>query len=90
MMHAGLLDAPFGGVGASGMGHYNGREGFLEFSHARTVFVASEQDPRRERATLIPTRRQWLPPIWAGATVVFYTVIRVFYAVIRTRLRRAP
>ena len=54
MMHPGLLDAPFGGVGASGMGHYNGREGFLEFSHARTVFVASEQDPRREWGMLPP------------------------------------
>ncbi|WP_132474122.1 aldehyde dehydrogenase family protein [Rhodococcus sp. SMB37] len=54
LMHAGLLDAPFGGVGASGMGHYNGREGFLEFSHARTVFVASEQDPRREWGMLPP------------------------------------
>ncbi|MCK0090635.1 aldehyde dehydrogenase family protein [Rhodococcus sp. F64268] len=54
MMHPGLLDAPFGGVGASGIGHYNGREGFLEFSHARTVFVASEQDPRREWGMLPP------------------------------------
>lgn len=54
MMHPGLLDAPFGGVGASGMGHYNGREGFLEFSHARAVFVASEQDPRREWGMLPP------------------------------------
>ncbi|HET8994714.1 MAG TPA: aldehyde dehydrogenase family protein [Rhodococcus sp. (in: high G+C Gram-positive bacteria)] len=54
LMHPGLLDAPFGGVGASGMGHYNGREGFLEFSHARTVFVASEQDPRREWGMLPP------------------------------------
>ena len=37
-MHPGAVDAPFGGVGASGMGRYHGREGFLEFSHARTVF----------------------------------------------------
>ena len=28
---------PFGGVGASGMGHYHGRAGFLEFSHTKSV-----------------------------------------------------
>lgn len=54
MMHPGLQDAPFGGVGASGMGHYNGREGFLEFSHARAVFEASAADPRREWGLLPP------------------------------------
>lgn len=31
-------DAPFGGVGNSGMGTYHGPEGFRELSHARTVF----------------------------------------------------
>jgi coniferyl-aldehyde dehydrogenase len=31
-------DAPFGGVGNSGMGTYHGIEGFRELSHARTVF----------------------------------------------------
>ncbi|MGY3884009.1 coniferyl aldehyde dehydrogenase [Aeromonas aquatica] len=30
-------DAPFGGIGASGMGHYHGHEGFLTFSKAKTV-----------------------------------------------------
>lgn len=32
-------DAPFGGVGASGMGHYHGHEGFLTFSKAKTVLT---------------------------------------------------
>jgi len=32
-------DAPFGGIGASGMGSYHGEEGFRELSLARTVFV---------------------------------------------------
>ncbi|MET4049538.1 coniferyl-aldehyde dehydrogenase [Rhodococcus sp. UYP5] len=54
MMHPGLQDAPFGGVGASGMGHYNGREGFEEFSHARAVFEAPEVDMRREWGLLPP------------------------------------
>jgi coniferyl-aldehyde dehydrogenase len=31
-------DAPFGGVGNSGMGGYHGVEGFRELSHARTMF----------------------------------------------------
>ncbi|MBS0317144.1 MAG: coniferyl aldehyde dehydrogenase [Proteobacteria bacterium] len=31
-------DAPFGGIGNSGMGSYHGIEGFRELSHARTVF----------------------------------------------------
>ena len=54
MMHAAMHDAPFGGVGASGMGHYHGHEGFLEFSHQRTVFKAPEHDPRREWGLLPP------------------------------------
>ena len=31
-------DAPFGGIGNSGMGSYHGEEGFRSLSHARTVF----------------------------------------------------
>ena len=54
LMHAALLDAPFGGVGASGMGHYNGREGFIEFSHLRSVYQAGSHDPRREWGMLPP------------------------------------
>lgn len=33
---------PFGGVGASGMGHYHGHFGFLEFSKQKPVFVQSK------------------------------------------------
>lgn len=39
MMHFTCEDAPFGGVGDSGMGHYHGHEGFKTFSHSRTVFT---------------------------------------------------
>ena len=53
-MHPALHDAPFGGVGASGMGHYHGREGFLEFSHQRSVYSAGSHDPRREWGMLPP------------------------------------
>lgn len=37
-MHFACDDLPFGGVGASGMGQYHGREGFKTFSHAKSVF----------------------------------------------------
>lgn len=37
-MHVAQHDMPFGGIGNSGMGHYHGYEGFLEFSKMRPVF----------------------------------------------------
>jgi coniferyl-aldehyde dehydrogenase len=37
LLHCGQDDMPFGGTGPSGMGAYHGREGFLEFSHARAI-----------------------------------------------------
>ncbi|WP_461536121.1 coniferyl aldehyde dehydrogenase [Spongorhabdus nitratireducens] len=36
--HVQQHDLPFGGIGASGMGHYHGYEGFVEFSKMRPVF----------------------------------------------------
>jgi len=42
LLHIAQHDLPFGGVGASGMGHYHGREGFDTFSKLRPVF---EQGP---------------------------------------------
>jgi coniferyl-aldehyde dehydrogenase len=38
LLHIAQEDLPFGGVGASGMGHYHGRAGFERFTHARAVF----------------------------------------------------
>jgi len=38
LFHVAQHDLPFGGVGASGMGHYHGREGFETFSKLRPVF----------------------------------------------------
>ncbi|MGB1621472.1 MAG: aldehyde dehydrogenase family protein [Synechococcus sp.] len=37
VMQAGVPELPFGGVGASGMGSYHGRNGFETFSHAKSV-----------------------------------------------------
>jgi len=38
MVHVSTEDLPFGGIGASGMGNYHGREGFKTFSHARSIY----------------------------------------------------
>lgn len=68
MMHAALHDAPFGGIGASGMGHYHGREGFLEFSHLRSVFKAAAHDPRREWGLLPPYGEHFLTTMQSMVT----------------------
>ncbi|MGF1691702.1 coniferyl aldehyde dehydrogenase [Photobacterium kagoshimensis] len=39
VFHVAADDAPFGGIGPSGMGHYHGHEGFLTFSKAKTVLT---------------------------------------------------
>ncbi|HEY2517224.1 MAG TPA: coniferyl aldehyde dehydrogenase [Polyangiaceae bacterium] len=41
MMHVGIDDLPFGGVGPSGMGHYHGQEGFETFSKKKPIFRQS-------------------------------------------------
>ena len=38
LFHVAQHDLPFGGVGASGMGHYHGYEGFIACSKLRPVF----------------------------------------------------
>lgn len=35
------VDAPFGGVGESGFGHYHGKYGFMTFSHEQTEYKQS-------------------------------------------------
>ena len=37
--HAMQEDLPFGGIGPSGMGRYHGREGFLSFSHPKSIYT---------------------------------------------------
>lgn len=41
ILHVSQESLPFGGVGASGMGHYHGIEGFKTFSHAKSIFKQS-------------------------------------------------
>jgi coniferyl-aldehyde dehydrogenase len=50
-LHAVQHDLPFGGIGNSGMGHYHGMEGFMEFSKLRPVF---HQAPFSSTAALTP------------------------------------
>lgn len=39
VFHVAQEDLPFGGVGPSGMGSYHGHDGFLEFSHKKSVYT---------------------------------------------------
>lgn len=41
IMHLGVMELPFGGVGDSGMGRYHGKAGFDTFSHQKSVLRKS-------------------------------------------------
>lgn len=45
VFHVGQPNLPFGGVGASGMGHYHGFDGFETFSKKKGVFLQSRWTP---------------------------------------------
>ena len=47
LLHVAQHDLPFGGVGASGMGHYHGREGFATFSKMRPILYQGPIDAMR-------------------------------------------
>ena len=51
-------DAPFGGIGPSGMGAYHGEEGFRTFSHAKTYIRKGRLDARQ--IFFAPPRSSWL------------------------------
>lgn len=54
LLHILQSDLPYGGVGASGMGKYHSREGFLTLSHQKPVF---RQSRIRTRGLLAPPYR---------------------------------
>ncbi|HXX69074.1 MAG TPA: coniferyl aldehyde dehydrogenase [Polyangiaceae bacterium] len=54
LLHIMQNDLPYGGVGASGMGKYHSREGFLALSHQKSVF---RQSWIRARGLLVPPYR---------------------------------
>ncbi|GAC1545661.1 MAG: hypothetical protein NVS2B17_28210 [Candidatus Velthaea sp.] len=49
MLHYAQAALPFGGIGASGMGAYHGRDGFETFSAKKAVY----EQPRRSATTLL-------------------------------------
>ena len=53
LVHAFITNLPFGGIGPSGMGAYQGKTGFLTFSHARTVYRQS-RSPQAEHVIRPP------------------------------------
>jgi len=61
LYHVAQHDLPFGGVGASGMGHYHGYEGFVTFSKMRPIFHQAGFSPMKFLR----------PPYGAFATRVF-------------------
>ncbi|MDD3836532.1 MAG: coniferyl aldehyde dehydrogenase [Phenylobacterium sp.] len=44
IFHVAQEELPFGGIGPAGMGSYHGRDGFLEFSHRKSVFTQIKKD----------------------------------------------
>ncbi len=55
IMHNAVEDLPFGGVGASGIGAYHGREGFDTFSQLKPVF--ERMAPRTDRMLRPPFKQ---------------------------------
>jgi coniferyl-aldehyde dehydrogenase len=68
LLHVGQHDLPFGGVGASGMGHYHAREGFNTFSKLRPIFYQGPISPI-----------QWLfqPPYASRPLKILQAMIRL-------------
>lgn len=68
MQHVSSEDLPFGGIGASGMGYYHGRDGFKTFSHARSVY-------RQTRPNMMKLGGM-LPPYGARTEAVLKRMIK--------------
>ena len=67
VMHAGVTDLPFGGVGESGIGSYHGKASFDTFSHYKGVLRKSlKLDPKWRYAPYTEARLQQLKRIVTG------------------------
>ncbi|MFT4520043.1 MAG: coniferyl-aldehyde dehydrogenase [Halioglobus sp.] len=66
IMHVSNIDLPFGGVGNSGMGNYQGREGFKTFSHARSVYTQGWLNLPKLAGTNPPYNSAKLDKLFAG------------------------
>ena len=69
LLHVAQHDLPFGGVGASGMGHYHGHEGFVTFSKMRPVFY---------QGFFSAIRLLMLPPYSTGPNTFIRLLIKLF------------
>jgi coniferyl-aldehyde dehydrogenase len=69
LLHVAQHDIPFGGVGASGMGHYHGYEGFSTFSKMRPVFYQGK---------LSAIKMLMLPPYDNKANKLIKLFIKIF------------
>lgn len=58
LMQVAQDDLPFGGIGASGIGAYHGKEGFLTFSHAKAVHSKGWWHPGK--LIYPPYNKNWL------------------------------
>ncbi len=66
IMHISNIDLPFGGVGESGIGNYQGVEGFRTFSHARSVYKQGRVNLAKLAGTLPPYNAKKLDKLFAG------------------------
>jgi coniferyl-aldehyde dehydrogenase len=66
VLHIAQHDMPFGGVGASGIGHYHGYEGFVELSKMRPVF----KNPK------MPGVEMFYPPYKKRHTTLFNFLLK--------------
>jgi len=66
IMHISNIDLPFGGVGNSGMGNYQGREGYRTFSHARSVYKQGKLNLQKIAGTNPPYNVEKLDKLLAG------------------------
>jgi coniferyl-aldehyde dehydrogenase len=67
LFHVAQHDLPFGGVGASGMGHYHGYEGFVTFSKLRPIFYQAG----------FSAMKYLRPPYGAFATKVYNLLVKM-------------
>jgi len=67
LFHVAQHDLPFGGVGASGMGHYHGYEGFVTFSKLRPIFYQAG----------FSAMKYLRPPYGAFATRVYDLLVKM-------------
>ena len=66
IMHVSNIDLPFGGVGNSGMGNYQGHDGFKTFSHARSVYQQGWLNLPKLAGTNPPYNAEKLDKLFAG------------------------